>query len=132
MLLMELKSSLEVGAGSLSKHIIGQDIRFLGGRPDDWPNKNAHIFLRHGTIFVKMMSHSSEGLKLEPDVLCSHGHLFDTIPTTVICKKRSKHNPKCVTVSNTIKNNTDMFALSETGYSDSLLSVTLLANPMFP
>ena len=59
--------------------------------PDDWPNQNAPIFGRCGTIFVKLMSDSSGELKLEPDMLGSHGHLFDTLPTAVLGVLRVGH-----------------------------------------
>ena len=70
-------------SGSLLHSIIGQDLWFLGGLPNDWSNQNAHIFWYPGKIFVNLVSYEPGKYKLQPFELSFHCHVSDSQKVTV-------------------------------------------------
>ena len=76
------------GSGSLCHSVIGQELRLLGGLPNDWSNLNAHIFWYPGKSFVNLVSYDEPGkYKLQPYELCFHCHVSDSQKVTVLCKE---------------------------------------------
>ena len=71
------------GSGSLRHSVIGQDLQFLGGLPNDWSNQNAHIFWYPGKSFVNFVSYEPGKYKLQPYELCFHCHVSDSQKVTV-------------------------------------------------